>query len=75
VENATGMTIYADEYARPEKCENPDLERFYLWKEKIGCTIHEDFSENTFGPELAHRVSDFLQKLYPIYHYFNRFKV
>ena len=74
VEEATGMTISATEYARPEKCENPDLERFYRWKELISCSIHEDFSENTFGPELAQRVSDFFQKLRPLYEYMNRFK-
>ena len=75
VEQATGMPLTAKEYARPEKCDDPRLERFYPWKEQIGCTIHEYFSEATFGPELAQRVSDFFQKLAPIYHYFNRFKV
>ena len=74
VESATGMPITAESYARPEKCDNPDLERFYLWKEKIGCAIHEDFSEATFRPELATRVSDFFQKLRPVYEYMNRFK-
>ena len=75
VESATGMRVTAEEYKHPEKCENPDLERFFLWRQKIGCTVHEDFSENTFGPELARRVSDFFTRLTPIYHYFNRFKV
>ena len=75
VEEATSMTICAEEYKRPETCENPDLERFYRWKGKIGCTIHEDFSEETFGPALAERVRDFLVKLSPVYDYFNRFKV
>ena len=75
VENATGQKIAAEEYARPEKCENPDLERFFRWKEKIDCTVHEDFSDATFGPELAARVSDYFSKLAPLYNYFNRFKV
>ena len=75
VEGATGMSITADHYARPEKCKNPDLERFFRWKEQIGCTVHEDFSEATFGPELAHRVAEYLAKVAPLYHYFNRFKV
>ena len=75
VERETGIPIRAATYKRPEKCENPDLERFYLWKSQIGCIFHEDFSENTFGPELASRVSEFLEKLYPVYHYFNQFKV
>ena len=75
VESDTGLSIYAEEYKRPEACPNPDLERFYRWKGKIGCTIHEDFSEDTFGPALAERVRDFLVKLIPVYDYFNRFKV
>ena len=75
VEEATGMTIYAEEYKRPEPCANPELERFYRWKGKIGCTIHEDFSDATFGPALAERVRDFLVKLMPLYDYCNQFKV
>ena len=75
VEENTGMTIYAEEYKRPEPCENPDLARFYRWKGKIGCTIHEDFSDGVFGPLLAERVRDFLVKLIPVYDYFNQFKV
>ena len=75
VEEATCMTIYAEEYKRPEACDNPDLERFYRWKGKIGGTIHEDFSDDTFGPALAERVQDFLVKLIPLYDYCNQFKV
>ena len=75
LEESTGLSIYAEEYKRPEACENPALERFYLWKGKIGCTIHEDFSDDTFGPALADRVRDFLVKLIPVYDYFNQFKV
>ena len=75
VEEATCMTIYAEEYKRTEACDNPDLERFYRWKGKIGCTIHEDFSDDTFGPALAERVQDFLVKLIPLYDYCNQFKV
>ena len=75
VETATGQTITAGEYKHPEKCENDDLKRFYLWKEKLDCTRHEDFSEDTFGPELAQRVSDYFEKLTPLYDFFNRFKI
>ena len=75
VEKATGQEILAKEYKRSEPCENPELARFYSWKEQIGCTRHEDFSEATFGPELAQRVGDFLSKLTPLYDYFNQFKV
>ncbi len=71
VEKDTGVPILAQEYKHPEKWENPKLERFYLWKEQIGCTVHEDFSEGTFGPELGDRVMAFLEKLIPLYDYFN----
>ena len=71
VEKATGVTVEAKEYKHPEKWENPALERFYRWKEQIGCTVQLPFSEATFGPELARRVSDFLQKARPLFAYFN----
>ena len=73
VEAATGRTVEAKCYKHPEKWENPALERFYFWKEQIGCTIHEDFSPDTFGPELAQRVGDFFGKLRPLYDYFTQF--
>ncbi len=75
VETATGQRITAEEYKHPEKCENPELERFFKWKDKLDCTRHEDFSESTFGPELAQRVREYFQQLVPLYDYFNRFKV
>ena len=75
VEAATGQSITAGLYKQPEKCENPELQRFYLWRDKLDCTRHEDFSEETFGPGLADRVSDYFQKLVPLYDYFNQFKV
>ena len=75
VEADTGMAIYAEYYKRPEPCANPALERFYRWKGQIGCTVHEDFGDSTFGPALADRVRDFFVKLTPIYDYFNQFKV
>ena len=73
VEAATGLPVTAGLYKHPEKWENPQLERFYYWKEQIGCTIHEDFSPETFGPDLAVRVSDFFQKLRPLYTFFTKF--
>ena len=75
VERDTGITITAEEYKRPEKCDNPDLERFFRWKGQIGCVIQEEFSEATFGPELADRVGAFLEKLIPLYDFFNKYKV
>ena len=75
VEADTGIPIRAEVYKRPEACENPELERFYRWKGQIGCVIEEPFSDDTFGPGLADRVGDFLNKLTPLYDFFNRYKV
>ena len=75
VERHTGITITADTYTRPEKCDDPRLERFYSWKGQIGCTVHEPFSQEVFGPGLAVRVGDLFDKLTPLYDFFNRYKV
>ena len=75
VERDTGMTIMAEEYKRPEPCENPELERFFRWKGNIGLTIEAPFSDATFGPELATTVADFFKKLTPLYEYFTQFRV
>ena len=72
---ATGQSVCAECYKRPKPCDNPDLEPFFAWKGQIGCTRHEDFSENTFGPELGLRVLAFFEQLIPLYDYFNQFKV
>jgi uncharacterized protein (TIGR02453 family) len=74
-EEAVGMQITAQLYKRPKPTDNPDLASYFAWKGDISCIIHEDFSENTFGPELKDRVLDFFTKLIPLYDYFNRFKV
>ena len=74
-EEAVGQPITAELYKRPKPTDNPDLERFFAWKGQIGCTRSEEFSEATFGPELADRGLDFFIKLIPLYDYFNKFKV
>ena len=75
VEQSTSVPICAELYKRPKSTDDPRLQRFFAWKGQIGCTIHEDFSDDTFGPQLAQRVLDFFTKLIPVYDYFNRFKV
>ena len=72
VEKATGMTLTAEEYKRPEACPDKRLERFYRWKTHIGMICHEDFSPETFGPELGDRVQNFFRELTPLYDYFTR---
>ena len=73
VERATGVQITAEEYKRPKPCADPRLARFYRWKGQIGCTVHEDFSEATFGPALGDRVRDFLVAAMPLREYMSRF--
>ena len=71
VEEAVGQKIEAETYKRPKPCDNPELVPYFAWKGQIGCTRSEEFSEATFGPELAERVLDFFEKLIPLYDYFN----
>ena len=74
-EKETGLPITAECYKRPKEAPSKELEPYYAWKTGIGCIVQEEFSESTFGPELAERVSTFLQKLIPIYEYFCQFEV
>ena len=75
-EEATGVPVTAETYKRPpQEAPIPELERFYAWRGKIGCVVEEEFSLETFGPQLGQRVGEFLNKLIPLYDYFNRFKV
>ena len=71
-EKATGMTLAAEQYKRPEACPDKRLERFYRWKGQLAMIRHEDFSGETFGPGLGDRVRDFLQQLFPLYDYFTK---
>ena len=74
-EKAVGQSITAETYKRPKPTDNPDLERFFAWKQSIGCTRSIAPGPEMFGPELKNEVSDFFAKLTPLYEYFNRFKV
>ena len=72
-EEAVGDKVYADLYKRPKATDNPDLEPYFAWKDKIGCTRHIDPGDAMFGPEILGEVADFFEKLTPLYNYFNRF--
>ena len=74
-EKATGLPITADCYKRAKECPDQALERFFGWKNNISCTVTEEFSPEVFGPELGRRAAEFLNKLIPLYEYFNQFKV
>lgn len=74
-EEAVGQPITAELYKRPKPTDNPDLAPYFAWKRQIGCVREEEIGPNLFTPELGERVSDFFQKLIPLYDYFNRFTV
>ena len=74
-EKATGVPITAENYKRPKPCTDPKLERFFAWKSCIACDFTEEVSPQMFGPELGTRAKEFLEKLIPLYDYFNKFKV
>ncbi len=74
-EKATGVPITADLYKRPKETDDPALAPYYAWKGNISCTVTEEVSPELFGPELGQRACAFLEKLIPLYDYFNQFKV
>jgi uncharacterized protein (TIGR02453 family) len=69
-EAAVGQKLEAISYKRPKASPDPRLDDYFSWKEQIGCVREEAFGPDTFGPELAARVADFLEKLLPVYDYF-----
>ena len=75
VESSVGQKVTAELYKRPKPCHIPELEPYFAWKEQIGCTRQEEFSEKTFGPHLAERVRTYFEQLMPLYDYFNQFQV
>lgn len=73
-EKATGVPFTAECYKRPKPAPDSKLEPYYAWKKCIACTVTEPVSEAIFGPELGVRAAAFIEKLIPVYEYFNRFK-
>jgi uncharacterized protein (TIGR02453 family) len=71
----TGIPITAQCYKRPKDTPREDLTPFYSWKTGIACVVEEPISEAVFGPELGKRAGEFLEKLIPLYEYFNQFSV
>lgn len=70
-EQAVGQPITAQTYKRPKPTDNPALAPYFAWKEQIGCVRTIEPGPAMFGPQLAGEVSDFFQKLLPLYDYFN----
>ena len=74
LEKETGLTVSAETYKRPKPAPSPKLARFFGWKSYISCAVEEEFSPDTFGPELLTRVQTLFAQLTPLYEYFNRYK-
>ena len=74
-EEAVGQPITAELYKRPKPTDNPALAPFFAWKGQIACVRSIAPGDALFSAHLKNEVSDFFQKLTPLYEYFNRFKV
>lgn len=73
VQDSVGMEVTADLYKRPKEAPLPEVAPFYAWKTNICCIRNEEVSDDLFGPELGQRAKEFLEKLIPLYDYFNQF--
>ncbi len=74
-EKATGVPITAEVYKRPKEAPIPELQKYFAWRKYIACSVDEPVSPEIFGRSLGKRAGEFLEKLIPLYDYFNRFKV
>jgi len=74
-EKATGLPVTAELYKRPKEAPIPALAPFYAWKGNISCVADEPVGPEMFGPALGERAGILLEKLIPLYEYFNRFTV
>ena len=74
-EAAVGQPITAECYKRPKVTEDSRLSPYFGWKGQIGCVRQLEIGPALFTPDLAGEVSDFFQKLLPLYEYCNQFKV
>lgn len=72
-EETVGMPISAECYKRPKEAPIPELNPFYAWRKYISIIRTEEVSDELFGPELGVRATEFIEKLIPIYEYFNQF--
>ena len=74
-QKATGVPISAECYKREKPAPTAELAPYFQWKSCIGCEVTLPWSEDLFGPALGTQVRDFLEKLIPLYDYFNQFTV
>lgn len=71
-EQAVGQPIMAECYKRPKPTDNPALAAYFAWRQDISCIREIQPGDALFGPALSREVSDFFEKLIPVYDYFNR---
>ena len=71
-EAVTGIPVTAETYKRPKPTENPALAPYFAWKGGIDCTRSEEVGESLFGPQLGQRACGLIEKLIPMYDYFNQ---
>ena len=71
VQKAVGMEVTATCYKRPKEAPIPELQPYFAWKSDVDLIRHEPVSDAIFGPELGERAGEFLEKLIPLYEYFN----
>lgn len=71
VQKDVGMELTAVCYKRPKEAPTPALAPYYAWKEDISLIVHEPVSEAIFGSALGEWAGAFLEKLIPLYDYFN----
>ena len=71
VQQSVGMELTAQCYKRPKPTDNPALAPYFAWKSDIDLIVHEDVGDSIFGAQLGGRVQTFLEKLIPLYDYFN----
>ena len=71
VQKDVGMELTAVCYKRPKEAPSQALAPYFAWKEDISLIVNEPVGEELFGPELGSRAGTFLEKLIPLYDYFN----
>ena len=71
VQRDVGMELTAVCYKRPKEAPSQALAPYFAWKEDISLIVNEPVGEELFGPELGRRAGAFLEKLIPLYDYFN----
>lgn len=71
VQKNVGMELTTVCYKRPKEAPSQALAPYFAWKEDISLIVNEPVGEELFGPELGRRAGTFLEKLIPLYDYFN----